>query len=304
MAVGDRHLVEADALACPVEALAGDLAHLARWVGGGEELQGVVGGGGLGGDREEMAAGGGECRLGLIGFVELLVARAGVEQRRSQVEVGGVSVLGRGCGQEDRDREPLAELSKGLGELCARLPEAVDEQGLPRSALGLGRQQAVVRPVEALAALEELGEDLPDRLLLSRDLAGALDGLLQGGAVIAGATQLADEAVQGVGEARRVAHGLEVVVASGGDLAQQDPIGERRQRPSPLHHERPLPEVHRQLARHDEADVGDPIVEDREAALEVGALQGPAEKDADWCERVLGLGAGNAPRERFLKRRR
>ncbi len=74
-----------------------------------------------------------------------------------------------------------------------------------------------------------------------------------------------------------------------GDLAEEDSIGEGRKRPLAGPHQRLLSQGQRELARHHEADVDDAAVELRESALEIRALKGSAEEDANRRERIVLL---------------
>jgi len=301
MAVGDRHLVEGDSLPRPGEALARDLADLARGVGSREQAHGAVGLRGRVGDREEAGArlverGARGGRGKLLGFGTCL------DERGAQVLVGGVELLAAAGGDEHRHRDGPAYRDQRLSERGRRLPRPVGEQRPPRWIRGVRCEQAVVGAVEAGAPAQELAEDLAQRLLLRGHLARAGERGGERVRVVACAAQLADQAVKRVAEARRLAHGREVAVELDRDLTQQDPVGQWRQRPAPLGEHGALAELERELAGHQEADVGDAPVALPEPPLQVRALERPAQQDADGRERVARLDRGDALAEGLLER--
>ena len=85
-----------------------------------------------------------------------------------------------------------------------------------------------------------------------------------------------------------------------GDLAEEDSIGEGRKRPPSGPHQRLLSQGQRELARHHEADVDDAAVELRESALEIRALEGSAEEDANRREGIVRLEGPDLRRDRLL----
>ena len=116
--------------------------------------------------------------------------RAELGVRLVRVAFGGRDVDG------DRDalRQLLDDSSEGGGELAG----PVDDERVPGRLLNARREQCVVGAVEVLPSLQELGEDLREALLLLRGVAGALDGAGERLGVVASASQLSHQSMQGV----------------------------------------------------------------------------------------------------------
>ena len=219
--------------------------------------------------------------------------------------LGERRVLGRRhVRREHLDRHPLRDRDQQALERRRQVEQPVDQQPEPVEPLRLRRQQRIVGPVELPPARLEGGEELRQRPRLLGRVGRTLEEGTEVREVVPRSLQLAHQPVQRLAEPGHLPHRLEVPLVRTGDLRQQDPVGQRRQRAPARVHERRRAEQQRQVTGHQDPNVRVGAEPRRQPALQERPLQRRSDQHGDRRQRIDRAQLPNAVREPLTQRGR